>query len=86
MNSSESQDLLTLQQVANRLGYTVSGVRGLIARGQLVAVKHGAVRGVRVRSSDLDLYLSGLTRYEGPASLRRRRRGLPDHNTGDSAD
>lgn len=81
MNTPE---LLTLAEVASRIRCSVSGVRGLIARGELIAVRHGVKKGVRVRPADLQMYLAGLERYSGPASLRKRY-GLPDSGTQDGA-
>ena len=51
-----SQDqLLTLQQVADRLQVSMSTVRRLVAAGRLKAVRIG--RNLRVRPEDLSKYI-----------------------------
>jgi len=51
-----SQDqLLTLQQVADRLQVSMSTVRRLVSAGDLVAVRIG--RNLRVRPEDLAAYI-----------------------------
>lgn len=51
-----SQDqLLTLQQVADRLQVSMSTVRRLVAAGKLKAVRIG--RNLRVRPEDLSKYI-----------------------------
>jgi excisionase family DNA binding protein len=79
------EELFTLAEVASRIRRSVSGVRGLIARGELIAVRHGPKRGVRVRRTDLEQYLASMPRYKGPQSMRQRY-GLSDDGIGDCAD
>jgi len=53
-----SQDqLLTLQQVADRLQVSMSTVRRLVDAGKLKAVRIG--RNLRVRPEDLSKYIEG---------------------------
>ena len=52
--------LLTLQQVGKLLGLGHTKVAELIAEGNLRSLKIGRAR--RVRRSDLDLFLEGLSR------------------------
>ena len=46
--------MLTLQEVATRLGVSVKTVRGLISRGELTALLIG--RFIRIRPSALEKY------------------------------
>jgi excisionase family DNA binding protein len=56
--------LLTPEQVADRLSLSVLTVRAWLRSGRLPGVKPGG-RVWRVRESDLDAYIRGLSRGDG---------------------
>lgn len=60
--------LLTIPQVAQRLGVSVRKVYRLISKGTVQAVRIGE-RGTRVLESDLDSLIAGLPGARGPSKL-----------------
>ncbi len=62
--------LLTLDEVAERLGIAPISVRRLVRTGQLLAVRPLGGRGIRISERDLDRFIAELRKQAVEAAAR----------------